>query len=325
MLINLGSSTFKDYQMKVLVVSGFLGAGKTTIIKNLVKGRTQKFCVLENEFADSGIDKTILEEQADLSVWELSSGCICCSSKAGLVSSVMAILNAVKPDVLIIETTGVGLLSNVMATLAELEHSALKLLNPIAILDARSFENHLAAKEVVFHDQVKSAGNIILSKCESLSDAAVLTLQAEIRALNAEAECTIRHYSQQSESWWQSLLQEGMTSAILPGDQAAPAWQNLSLRNVCLPYATDLLIILQQLSCGYFGDIARAKGILRCDDVFLKFDFVTDSYCITGFQGDAESNVVFIGKQVNSERLRNHFDAASIVLNSHRASVEVWT
>lgn len=103
--------------MKVLVVSGFLGAGKTTFIKELVK-RTSfaELVILENEYGQVGLDGEALREQK-LDVWELAEGCICCSMKGNFAASVLTIANTLAPEFLIVEPSGVGLLSSITANL----------------------------------------------------------------------------------------------------------------------------------------------------------------------------------------------------------------
>ena len=94
--------------MKILVVSGFLGAGKTTFIKEMAQKTKQDFVVMENEYGEVGIDKTILDEEKDINIWELTEGCICCSMKSDFASSILTIANTLDPEYLIVEPTGVG-------------------------------------------------------------------------------------------------------------------------------------------------------------------------------------------------------------------------
>ena len=86
--------------MKVLVISGFLGAGKTTFLKELAHRTHRDFAVMENEYGEVGIDGGVLEQddpQEKLNIWELTEGCICCSRKADFATSVLTIANTVDP------------------------------------------------------------------------------------------------------------------------------------------------------------------------------------------------------------------------------------
>ena len=81
--------------MKVLVISGFLGAGKTTFIKNLSMKTAKQFIILENEYGAVGIDADLLKDAGMKNIWEMSSGCICCSKKGDFAASILTIANSV--------------------------------------------------------------------------------------------------------------------------------------------------------------------------------------------------------------------------------------
>ena len=105
--------------MKILIVSGFLGAGKTTFIRRLSRNIGKRFVILENEYGAAGIDgarlgKDVAEEG---NIWEMTEQCICCSGKKDFASSVLTIANAVDPEYLIVEPTGVGRLSKIIENL----------------------------------------------------------------------------------------------------------------------------------------------------------------------------------------------------------------
>ena len=93
--------------MKILLVSGFLGAGKTTFIEEMTRKVKKDFVVLENEYGEVGIDGDLLKKDYD-KVWEMTEGCICCSMKSDFANSVMTIANSMDPEILIVEPTGVG-------------------------------------------------------------------------------------------------------------------------------------------------------------------------------------------------------------------------
>ena len=101
--------------MKILVISGFLGAGKTTFIKALAEKTDKRFVVMENEYGEGGIDGGFLASgtgQAEMKVWELTEGCICCTMKADFASSILTISNTLDPEYLVVEPTGLGKLGN---------------------------------------------------------------------------------------------------------------------------------------------------------------------------------------------------------------------
>ena len=120
--------------MNILIVSGFLGAGKTTFIQKLAEKSDREFAVMENEYGERGIDGNLLEQNR-LKVWELTEGCICCSLKSDFAMSVLTIANSADPDYLIVEPTGVGLLSSVITNLLKIEYERIRLLKPVTVVD----------------------------------------------------------------------------------------------------------------------------------------------------------------------------------------------
>ena len=119
--------------MKILLVSGFLGAGKTTFIKEMAKNINLEFVILENEYADIGIDGDFLDEK-NLNVWEMSEGCICCSMKGDFKSSIKRIYSEINPEYLIIEPTGVGMLSSIVENIREIDNNDIEILNPLTLI-----------------------------------------------------------------------------------------------------------------------------------------------------------------------------------------------
>lgn len=154
--------------MRILVVSGFLGAGKTTFIKELAHRTREDFSVMENEYGQVGIDGQLLaekempesgeEDAGKLNIWELTEGCICCSMKSDFASSILTIANTIDPEYLIVEPTGVGMLSNVMSNIRLIQYERISLLSPITILDGNSFDRYCQEFPDIYRDQIASAG-----------------------------------------------------------------------------------------------------------------------------------------------------------------------
>ena len=128
--------------MKILVVSGFLGAGKTTFIKELAKRTKKDFAVMENEFGAVGVDADFLEDgfskgDKTLNIWEMTEGCICCSVKTDFATSVLTIANTVDPEYLIVEPTGVGMLSGIIENIRKIQYERIGILKPVTILNGK--------------------------------------------------------------------------------------------------------------------------------------------------------------------------------------------
>ena len=144
--------------MKILVISGFLGAGKTTFIKEMIKATQRQFVIFENEFADVNIDSGILknENNKDIEVWEMSNGCVCCSTQSDFAASLVLIDNALNPDFLIVEPSGVAILSNVIKNIKKSEYERINMLNPLTIVDVSTYFKYKVKYRDIFLDQIKS-------------------------------------------------------------------------------------------------------------------------------------------------------------------------
>ena len=291
--------------MKVLVISGFLGAGKTTFIKELAKRTHKDFAVMENEYGEVGIDGGILGESPEkLNIWELTEGCICCSMKSDFATSVLTIANTVDPEYLIVEPTGVGMLSKVLENLKGIQYEKIQLLSPLTLVDGHSFDRYLKEFPEIYEDQLKSAGTVLISKMESHSSQELSALSLKIRALSPDAEILSSHYTRQEDPWFFSLLHRSLTGEILKSADVQADLQNLSLTDVSLPSPDRLLLLLNGVVSGVFGNICRSKGCLKAGDSYLRFDTADRTYSITGSAPQEESCAVFIGKDLKRSWLR---------------------
>ena len=291
--------------MKILVVSGFLGAGKTTFIKEMAEKTGQDFVVMENEYGEVGIDKTLLDEGNDINIWELTEGCICCSMKSDFASSILTIANTLDPEYLIVEPTGVGVLSNVIHNIQQIEYERISLLSPVTIVDANCFDHYMRDYRDIFEDQLKAAGTIVISKRSFSSPEEMDAFLAKIRAVNPDARIQAEHYSHMERSWWETLLNTGLNgTSIAPEKMETPNLLSLGLTGISLPGPNHLIWFLEQLIRGAYGTICRAKGFIDVGGTLLRFDVVDARYSITGFEESEQPKSIFIGPKIKRRELR---------------------
>ena len=134
--------------MKIILVSGFLGSGKTRFIKSLVEKTDKSIVILENEFGDLNLDSDYLksdigDNEDDVKVWELTNGCICCSTNLDFTHSILTIANTLNPDYLIVEPSGVAKINNIIEKIKKISYERIELGLPILIIDAKNYENIL--------------------------------------------------------------------------------------------------------------------------------------------------------------------------------------
>ncbi len=174
------------YMTKVDVISGFLGAGKTTLISKLIKEvfSGQQIVLVENEFGEIGIDGGFLKE-AGIEIREINSGCICCTLKGDFEESLKQVVETYHPERIIIEPSGVGKLSDILRAVKTVD--GLELGSYSTVVDGnRAKVYHRNFKEF-FDDQIATAACVILSRSQEVSDEKLAEDVAIIRELNPEA------------------------------------------------------------------------------------------------------------------------------------------
>ena len=158
--------------VKVNIISGFLGAGKTTLIKKLLGGSIakEKVILLENEYGEIGIDGGFMKD-AGITVTELNSGCICCTLAGDFQKSIDELIETYHPDRILVEPTGVGKLSEIIAAVekARTRHPDLTIAGCATVVDAGKCRMYIKNFGEFFIDQVKSAATIIFSRTQLLT------------------------------------------------------------------------------------------------------------------------------------------------------------
>ena len=173
---------------KIDIFSGFLGAGKTTLIKKLIKEAYagEKLVLIENEFGEIGIDGGFLQD-AGINITEMNSGCICCSLVGDFGKALQKVLDEYAPDRILIEPSGVGKLSDVVRAVENIHAENAVLNATITVVDAGKCKMYMKNFGEFFNDQVTHAGTVILSHTARLSEDAVQKAVALVREHNADA------------------------------------------------------------------------------------------------------------------------------------------
>ena len=288
--------------MKILIVSGFLGAGKTTFIKELIKRTGTNPVVLENEYGDNTIDVQDLKQTDKtnkLEILEFMEGCVCCTMKDSFINSVLTAFSALSPEYLIVEPTGVGKLSNIIENLQPIMHGNISLLKPIVILSPRSYRQNMSEWPELYRDQVANAQIVVFSKCESEMPEVLAQTEEAIRSINPTAEIIHEHYSGQSEDWWRSLMElPAKEIEIDSSDSTSESISQITLNHAKLENPAQLVMMLEDCLRGEFGHIARAKGNIPVGSETLRFDLADGLYSITD-SPETTNQCVFIGETLN--------------------------
>ena len=185
---------------KIDIISGFLGAGKTTLIKKLLSEalKGQQTVLIENEFGEIGIDGGFLKE-AGIEIREMNSGCICCTLVGDFETSLKEVMSQYHPDRIIIEPSGVGKLSDVVRAVSVLNEDSEAQFNSAAVVvDASKAKMYMKNFGEFYNDQIATAGTIVLSRTGSMKQDRIEKAISLIREINQTAQIITTPWDQLS-------------------------------------------------------------------------------------------------------------------------------
>ncbi len=182
---------------KIDIFSGFLGAGKTTLIKKLIKEAYagEKLVLIENEFGEIGIDGGFLQD-AGINITEMNSGCICCSLVGDFSKALVKVLEEYAPDRVLIEPSGVGKLSHVIRAVQRIHAEHVQLNSFTAVVDAKKCKMYMKNFGEFFNDQITHANAIVLSHTDGIDEHKLEACVALVREKNAAATVITTPWSQ---------------------------------------------------------------------------------------------------------------------------------
>ncbi|MBQ6551894.1 MAG: GTP-binding protein [Lachnospiraceae bacterium] len=195
---------------KIDVISGFLGAGKTTLIKKLISEALsgEKVVLIENEFGEIGIDGGFMKD-AGIEITELNSGCICCSLVGDFGEALKQVINEFHPDRIIIEPSGVGKLSDVMGAVKKTaEECSLELNSATTVADAKKCRIYMKNFGEFYDNQIENAGAIILSRTQLVSEEKLEEAVRMLREKNGEARILTTPWDELSGARIMEVIEE---------------------------------------------------------------------------------------------------------------------
>ncbi|MBR2312974.1 MAG: GTP-binding protein [Clostridia bacterium] len=211
---------------KIDIFSGFLGAGKTTLIKKLISEAYvgERLVLIENEFGEIGIDGGFLAD-AGIVVNEMNSGCICCSLVGDFGEALKKVLTEYAPDRILIEPSGVGKLSDVVRAIKEIGADDLVLSGTVTVADAKKCRMHMRNFGEFFNDQIANADTIVLSHTKGLSEEQLHAATEALREHNDRAVIVTTD--------WAELTGAQLLAAIAGTDTLAAELARLQAEELC--------------------------------------------------------------------------------------------
>ncbi|MBS5196188.1 MAG: GTP-binding protein [Clostridiales bacterium] len=327
--------------VKIDIISGFLGAGKTTLIKKLLKEgfQNEQVVLIENEFGEIGIDGGFLKE-AGIEIREMNSGCICCSLVGDFGASLKEVVEKYNPDRIVIEPSGVGKLSDVIKAVQGVQEEVDIVLNSYTtVVDAKKCRMYMRNFGEFFNNQVEYAGAIIMSRTDIVDEKKAQEAMELLRSINKKAAIITTPIEKLSgEKLVEvmenpvSLEEEMMEEEVCPecghihehhhhedhecgcghdhhhhhADEVFTSWGKETIRKYTKEELTD---ILEKLSGSEeYGVILRAKGMLPCEDgTWIYFDMVPEETEIREGAPEYTGRLCVIGSKLNEEKLAQLF------------------
>ncbi|MEA4967461.1 hypothetical protein SDC9_81604 [bioreactor metagenome] len=309
---------------KIDIISGFLGAGKTTLIKKLLEEALvgEKVVLIENEFGEVGIDGAILKEYG-IEIKEMNSGCICCTIAGDFSSALKELLTLYHPDRIIIEPSGVGKLSDVINGCKKFIKDGVAELNMcITVVDAKKYKVYLKNFSEFYADQLKNAKTIILSRTQNSTEDVIENIIKDVEKYNPEAHVVTTWEKISGER----IVELGETSGKLPGweifldehehemhhhgmhhhaDEVFHVWGKETAKIFDRNRLNGILNSLDNIE----GNILRAKGIIRTEnDKWIQFDYVPKEVIIRDSKADCTGRICVIGENINTDELSHIFE-----------------
>ena len=319
---------------KIEIISGFLGAGKTTLIKKMLKEAFagEKTVLIENEFGEIGIDGGFLKE-AGVQITEMNSGCICCSLVGDFGAALKEVIEAYAPDRILIEPSGVGKLSDVTkAVQGVAEREPVELNSSVTVVDGQKCRMYMKNFGEFFNNQVEHAGTIVISRTQKMTAEKVQACVDLLREKNPDAAIITTPWEELrgeqilAAMQHQDLLQKeelehghphgcdcgchdhdhGHSHHHHHADEIFTSWGRETPRRYGEEELRGMLAKLSEDdACGI---ILRAKGIVPCaDGTWLHFDMVPEEYELRRGEADYTGRLCVIGSHLDEEELARLF------------------
>ena len=207
-----GGIEMKKEMTNIDIFSGFLGAGKTTLIRKLIEEayKGEKIVLIENEFGEIGIDGGFLKD-AGIEINEMNSGCICCTLVGDFSKAIEKVIDEFKPDRILIEPSGVGKLSDVILAVKNLKDDRIHLNSFTTIVDGRRYEMYAKNFGEFYNNQVEHANTVIISHAQELDAEQIDSAVNKIRELNQEAPVITTDWDELDGSIILKTMEEGST------------------------------------------------------------------------------------------------------------------
>lgn len=310
--------------MKIDIISGFLGAGKTTLIKKLLSEELykEKVAIIENEYGEVAIDGNLLKDEK-VEVTEISSGCICCNIKGDFKDSIAQIVNDYRPDRIIVEPTGVAKLSEIISSVKEANTMNARINMIATVVDVNNFEMYLKNFGEFYNNQIASANVVLLTRADETTEKELLKVVDRVKLINRAGnivttplekisakrimEIAAKPKEKLAIEFKRGVLKsKGVVTTV---HNANDVFDNWGTETSKIFDEIKLKEVLNKLSKEeQYGKILRAKGIVPTKTgKWVQFDYVPGEIEIKRFSADYTGRLCVIGSNLNKKEIEKLF------------------
>ena len=312
------------------IFSGFLGAGKTTLIRKLIAEgyKNEKLVLIENEFGEIAIDGGFLRDSG-VEITEMNSGCICCTLVGDFTAALQKVISDYSPDRIIIEPSGVGKLSDVAKAVASVP--GIEIGSKVTLVDASKAKMYRRNFGEFFDDQIANADLVVLSRADTASEKQMAAAVEIVHELNSEASIITTPFCKISgAAILEAIESNGIHRDIheleyeshfhcdcgcedehdhTHGHHADEVFGSFGFETARKFDAVEITAILSELGdFETYGTVLRAKGFVdSADGEWIYFDYVPDESNVRGGEPAVTGRVCVIGSNLNETALKGLF------------------
>lgn len=311
------------------IFSGFLGAGKTMLIKKLLSENaySKNTVIIENEFGEVGIDGEILKE-TNINIKEINSGCICCQVFGDFGDSVIEVIKKYEPENIIIEPSGVAKLSEILKILQGIKFQHMvEIRNIFTLIDIQNYDMYLDNFKEFYENQIKNASKIVISRTQYCDENKISNTVDSLRNINKNADIIYKPWSElsykdflkiKSVNSKQKNINFGKVKNMINKTARLKKEINHHADDIFESYPIDLVndLSLEDLKKKFiyigdenkYGNIIRAKGVVKdLSGAYFQFDYVPNEFKVREIKWSNKKVVSIIGSNLNKRELEKLF------------------
>ncbi|TGE35433.1 GTP-binding protein [Desulfosporosinus fructosivorans] len=294
--------------VKFDIISGFLGSGKTTLIKKILNSLDgEKVVIIENEFGDVSVDSEVLQIEG-FEIYEISNGCVCCKLKGDFIFTLKQILTQ-KVERIIFEPSGIFMIGEIYDLFKDPQISSECFINSVTtVVDAQNFSNHIQSYSGFYKSQICSASSLVVSKTQHMLVEEVSQIELELCILNETATILAKDWIDLSNEEVLGLVDK--KTVLIAKDSIhsrSHDFESIGLRTSRIFESEQLESILKKCKHGGYGKIIRGKGFIESNNCFLEFHYIDGYYSILESSGLSTGIVSFIGRDLQKKLLTASF------------------